>query len=203
MLNQTELETIQKKLKKHMGEKRYRHTIGVQYTAVMLAMRYEEELQKAALAGLLHDCAKCLDDEKMWKECKYYQIECTPTEKRQPYLLHGKLGACYAREKYGVSDEGILSAIRYHTTGRAEMTLLEKIIFTADYIEPYRKMLPVLPAIRKMAFVDLDEAVYMILESTLSYLRESEDQKKKRKEIEEHTLQAYEFYKQKHLERKD
>lgn len=197
MLQQEELQEIQKKLKKHITEKRYLHTRGVQYTAVMLAMRYEADLQKAALAGLLHDCAKCLDDNKMIKECKKYKVNCTETEKKLPYLLHAKLGACYAKEKYGIQDAEVLSAIRYHTTGRAEMSLLEKIVFTADYIEPHRKMLKQLPAIRKMAFIDLDKAVYMILNSTLNYLKEGEQKKDKKKEIDEHTLQAYEYYKAK------
>lgn len=197
MLDQEELHEIQKKLKKHITEKRFLHTRGVQYTAVMLAMRYEADLQKAALAGLLHDCAKCLDDDKMKKECKKYDIACSETEKKLPYLLHAKLGACYAKEKYGIKDKEILSAIRYHTTGRADMTLLEKIIFTADYIEPHRKMLEQLPAIRKMAFIDLDQAVYMILDSTLNYLKEGKEKKEKKKDIDEHTLQAYEYYKKK------
>lgn len=203
MLNQEELEIIQKKLKKQMGEKRYQHTIGVQYTATMLAMRYETDLQQAALAGLLHDCAKCLDDDKMLKECKKYKIACSTTEKKQPYLLHAKLGAFYAKEKYGIKDKDIQSAIRYHTTGRAAMTLLEKIIFTADYMEPHRKMIPGLPAIRKMAFIDLDEAVYQILASTIQYLENSDKEKKKRKEIEEHTLQAYEYYQMLHQSKLD
>lgn len=199
MLDYETLEHIQKKLQKHMGAKRYRHTIGVQYTAVSLAMRYGVDLQQAALAGLLHDCAKCLEEKELLKECGKYQIACSSTERKQPYLLHAKLGACYARKKYHVSDEMIGTAIRYHTTGRAGMGLLEKIIFTADYIEPHRKMLPVLPAIRQMAFEDLDEAVYMILKATIDYLQETDSQRKK--EIEPHTLQAFEYYRELHRQK--
>lgn len=196
MLDHELLEKLQKKLQKKLTEKRYRHTIGVQYTAIALAMRYGADLQQAALAGLLHDCAKCLSDKEMLSECEKYQIKVNDTEKRQPYLLHAKLGACYARKKYKIDDEEICTAIRYHTTGRADMGLLEKIIFTADYIEPHRKMLDALPAIRKMAFEDLDEAVYMILKGTIGYLQEGD--KSSKKEIEEHTLQAYAFYKERH-----
>lgn len=199
MLNHIQLEEIQKKLQKHMGAKRYRHTIGVQYTAVMLAMRYEADLQQAALAGLLHDCAKYLEEEEILRECERHHIAYSSTEKRQPYLLHAKLGALYAKKKYGIKDERILSAIRYHTTGKPDMSLLEKIVFTADYIEPHRKMLAVLPAIRKMAFEDLDEAVYMILKSTLDYLLNHDSARKKKKEVEEHTMDAYEFYKEIHM----
>jgi predicted HD superfamily hydrolase involved in NAD metabolism len=195
MLENEELEKLQKKLKKHMNAKRYRHTIGVCYTAVSLAMRYGVDLQQAAVAGLLHDCAKCLEEKEILQECDKYKIAYNETEQRQPYLLHAKLGAFYAHKKYKVSDEAVCSAIRYHTTGRADMSLLEKIIFTADYIEPYRKMLPVLPKIREMAFLDLDEAVYLILQATLDYL--SQGEKQSQKEIEPHTMEAYEFYKQK------
>ena len=198
MLDYTQIENIQKKLQKHMGSKRYRHTIGVQYTCVSLAMRYGLDLNQSALAGLLHDCAKYLDDKEMLRECEKHGISCNPTEKSQAYLLHAKLGAFYAKTKYGIEDKEILSAIRYHTTGRAQMTLLEKIVFTADYIEPHRKMLPVLPAIRQMAFEDMDEAVYMILKSTIEYLEQDKGEKKKKKEIESHTLEAYEYYKKLH-----
>lgn len=201
MLDHTILEDIQKRLKKHLKHKRYRHTIGVQYTAASLAMSHGCDLQQAALAGLLHDCAKYLSGEELRKECDRHGISCSDVEKRQPELLHAKLGAYYARKKYDVRDEEVLSAIRYHTTGRPEMTLLEKIIFTADYIEPHRKMLPVLPEIRKMAYQDLDEAVYLILKSTLQYLQEGDQTGKKEREVEEHSLQAYQYYQEIHLKK--
>jgi predicted HD superfamily hydrolase involved in NAD metabolism len=192
MLDYEELEKIQKKLKKHMTAKRYRHTIGVSYTAVSLAMRYGVDLQQAAVAGLLHDCAKCLEEKQILQECDKYHISYNGTEAKQPYLLHAKLGALYASHKYKITDKEICSAIRYHTTGRADMTLLEKIIFTADYIEPHRKTIPGLDRVRSIAFEDLDEAVYQILRSTIEYLSEGEAQPKK--EIEKHTLEAYEYY---------
>ena len=165
-------------------------------TAVSMAMRYGVDLQQAALAGLLHDCAKCLDDKEMLRQCEKYGISCNKTEKKQPYLLHAKLGACYAAKKYGVEEEAVCSAIRYHTTGRPGMSLLESIVFTADYIEPNRKMLEHLPAIRKMAFIDLEEAVYMILRDTVAYL--GKGSKEKTDQIEHHTLEAYDYYKQLH-----
>lgn len=194
MLEHEQLEHIQNKLKKALTEKRYRHTIGVQYTSVALAMCYEEDLQKAALAGLLHDCAKCLKTEEMLKECHRYDVVCSKTEKEQTQLIHAKLGAVYAKEKYGIQDPQILSAIRWHTTGKEDMSLLEKIVFTADYIEPHRKMLPVLPKIRRLAFTDLDEAVYSILDATLDYLQEDS----KSQDIEEHSMQAFAYYKKLH-----
>jgi nicotinate-nucleotide adenylyltransferase len=199
MLEYEELEKIKKKLKKHMTAKRYRHTIGVSYTAVSLAMRYGADLQQAAVAGLLHDCAKCMEEKEILQECDKYHISYNSTEAKQPYLLHAKLGAFYAAKKYKISQEEICSAIRYHTTGRPDMSLLEKIVFTADFIEPYRKKLPVLPKIRQTAFLDLDEAVYEILQSTIEYL--SREEPRTKKEIEKHTLEAYHYYRELHQER--
>ena len=85
-------------------------------------------------------------------------------------LLHAKLGAFYAHEKYGVEDDDILSAIEFHTTGRPAMSLLEKIVFVADYIEPNRRALPEIEQIRREAFTDIDVSVVHILRNTLSYL---------------------------------
>lgn len=99
MINYEQLEQIQKKLQKNITAKRYRHTIGVQYTCISLAMRYGVDLDQAALAGLLHDCAKCLDDKEMLRQCEKNNIVCNKTEKKQPYLLHAKLGAWLCRQK--------------------------------------------------------------------------------------------------------
>ena len=85
---------IQEKLKKRLSEKRYAHTIGVSYTAAAMAMRYGLNVDDAAMAGLLHDCAKYMTDDELIEKCKKYGIECSETEKRNGYLLHAKLGAC-------------------------------------------------------------------------------------------------------------
>ncbi len=191
------IESIQQKVQKKITEKRFLHSIGVQYTATMLAMRYETDLTQAALAGILHDCAKCMTDEKMLYKCKKHNIAVTETEQRLPYLLHAKLGAYYAKHKYGISDADILSAITWHTTGKPDMTVLEQILFIADYIEPHRKMLSILPQIRKMAFINLDETCYLILKATIDYLNTLGDHTS-RGEIEEHTLQAYQYYEKLH-----
>ena len=189
---QKQIEQIQEKLQEKLTQKRFVHTLGVRYTAASLAMRYGVSVEDASLAGVLHDCAKCYTDEQLYKRCKKHGIKISTTEQESRYLLHAKLGAYYAKERYGVNDEGILSAIRYHTTGKPGMTLLEQIVFTADYIEPGRKPLPHLDAVRQMAFIDLNEAVYYILHYTLSYL---EDGGKKGNNVDKHTLEAYEYYK--------
>lgn len=188
---------LRKKVKDVMTKARYEHTLGVEFTASCLAMRYEVDIDKAELAGLLHDCAKCIDDEEARYDCKKYNIKLTEIEKRNPFLIHSKLGAVYAEKLYGIKDEEIISAIRFHTTGKPDMTLLEKIIYIADYIEPGRDKAPNLQAVRKMAFVDIDEAMYMILKDTLDYLDKGEGEK------DELTYETFLFYKDIHDKKED
>lgn len=196
-----EYNKIKEKLVKKLSAKRFDHTIGVSYTAAAMAMRYGINVDKAALAGLLHDCAKYMTDEELIEKCKKYDISCSDTELRNGYLLHAKLGAYFAKEKYGISDDEICSAVRYHTTGKPAMSILDAIVFTADYIEPGRKVLPNFKLIRSMAFVDLDEAVYLILDNTLSYLNNEKKAEQNNKEIDEHSVEAYHYYKKIHDEK--
>lgn len=150
---------------------RYEHTLGVSYTCQALAMRYGYDLDKAELAGLLHDCAKRYDGVSMKDKCVNRGIPITESEERDPSLLHAKLGAWMAKEKYSVDDEEILSAIRCHTTGKPDMAMLDKILYVADYIEPRRYKADLLPEMRKLAFIDLDQACLSIMEGVLQYLR--------------------------------
>ena len=182
------IEDIQNKLRKKLKGSRYIHTLGVEYTSVCLAMKYGEDLEKAELAGLLHDCAKQLPEKKLIKICREHDEKISKMEFHQPFLLHGKAGACLAKDKFGIEDESILNAIRYHTTGRPD-NLLEKIVFVADYIEPNRRKADNLAELRRLAFEDLDETVLLILEQTLDYL------KKTGKEIDRHTIMTRDFYK--------
>jgi len=183
------IEDIQNKLRKKLKGSRYIHTLGVEYTSVCLAMKYGEDLEKAELAGLLHDCAKQLPEKKLIKICREHGEKISKMEFQQPFLLHGKAGACLAKDKFGIEDESVLNAIRYHTTGRPDMSLLEKIVFVADYIEPNRKKADNLAELRRLAFEDLDETVLLILEQTLDYLE------KTGKEIDRHTIMTRDFYK--------
>ena len=166
-----EIRKLRKKIEKVQDAKRFEHTLGVEYTAAALAMCYGASVEDARLAWLLHDCAKCLTDEKRLSICKKNDIPVTEIEMRNPFLLHAKVGAFLAKEKYGVGKQDILNAILYHTTGHENMSLLEKIIFVADYIEPGRKQAPNLLEIRKLAFQNLDNAMLQILEDTLKYLQ--------------------------------
>lgn len=187
-----DLQKIQTRLKKHIDEDRFIHTLGVMYTSASLAMAHSYSMDDAQVAGLLHDCAKCIPNDKKLKICKKNQIEISSVEYDNPILLHAKLGAFIAETKYDISDSNILQAIKYHTTGRASMTMLEKIVFIADYIEPGRYKAKNLAEIRKMAFIDLDECVYMILCDTLAYLKNNP------KAVDPTTSEAYGFYQEIH-----
>lgn len=184
---------IQKKLAKYLDEERFLHTLGVMYTCASLAMVHGYDLNDAQAAGLLHDCAKCIPNKKKLKMCSQHNIPISSFEENHPFLLHAKLGAYIANKKYGVDDTQILSAITYHTTGKPQMTKLEKIVYIADYIEPMRTKALNLPAIRRLAFEDLDECMYEILKDTLSYLEENP------KEIDNTTKDAFIYYKALHL----
>jgi predicted HD superfamily hydrolase involved in NAD metabolism len=182
---------LQDSMKKILKQPRYLHSIGVEEVACDLAVIHGYDVSKAAVAGILHDCAKNLSDEELLQYCEKYQLQVTEIEARCPFLLHGKVGAALARDVYEITDPDIISSIVYHTTGRPNMSLLEKIIFTADYIEPYRKPLPRIDEIRTMAYSELDWAVLMILENTLGYLEQS------KAEIDTMTVDTYEYYKAK------
>ena len=170
-----DLKKIKKKLKNELDESRYEHTIGVMDTAACLAMRYGADLTQALVAGLLHDCAKCIPNDKKLKLCRKNGIGVTPFEEKAPFLLHAKLGAWMAEHEYHVSDPAILSAIACHTTGKPDMSLLDKIVFIADYIEPGRNKAPGLPEIRRLSFTDIDQALIRILSDTVDYLASSND----------------------------
>lgn len=170
------MKKIKKYLKKHLTKDRYHHTLGVAYTAIAMAMRYNPEtgnsnfIKRAEIAGLLHDCAKCMDNDKKLRICEKNNIPYNSFEASHPYLLHGRVGAYIAQTKFDIHDEDILQAITWHTTGRPDMSLLEKIIFIADYIEPSRNPIPELDEIRQLAFIDIDKAMEKILSNTLKFL---------------------------------
>ena len=189
-----DMHKIRKQLAKVLDSKRYEHTQGVAYTSAALAMRYGEDVQKAELAGLLHDCAKCLDNEKKIHICKKHNIAISDAELKNPFLLHAKVGGYLTKEKYKIDDEDIINAVTYHTTGRPGMSLLEKIVYIADYIEPGRDYASNLDEVRNLCFRDLDEALLQILEDILVHLKES------KKEIDPMTQMTYEFYKRKQSE---
>ena len=169
----SEIFSIREKLKASLKPGRYEHSLSVSFTCMALAMRYGYDLDKAELAGLLHDCAKCYDNNSIIAACRNSGMELTEGELQAPSIIHSRLGARMAEEKFGVNDPEILSAIACHTTGKPDMSLLDKILYIADYIEPRRYKIKDLPAIRRLAFEDLDQALFQIMEGTLRYLKES------------------------------
>ena len=183
-------EEIKKDLKKLFSEKRFEHTMGVEYTSACLALRYGADMEKARMAGLLHDCAKYLSSEEKLKYSKKFGMPVSEWEKKNPELLHARLGACFAHTKYGITDAEILSAITWHTTGKPDMSLLDKIVFIADYIEPNRNQAPDLCEVRELAFTDIDQCLCLILKDTVEYL------KSKKSVTDPMTQKTWEFYKQ-------
>ena len=177
-----------RELQKELKYSRFVHTMGVAFTATSLAAAHGCDIGKAEKAGLLHDCAKYMSVDKMEQLCRKAGLEISAVEKGSAALLHAKAGSVLARTKYGVTDVDILNAIRCHTTGRPDMTLLEKIIFVSDYIEPGRVQAPHLQEIREAAFRNIDEALCIILRDTLEYLATTD------KEIDPMTRRTYDFY---------
>lgn len=179
---------LQHKIRKKLDEYRYEHTLGVMYTSGALAMRHDVDLDEALLAGLLHDCAKCYTDEKKFELCEKYNVVLTDVERQNTALIHAKLGAVLAKEKYGVESEDVCRAIETHTTGAPAMDQLQQIVFIADYIEPHRDRAGRLNEIRHAAFENLDLACQMILTDTLNYLSDSP------KMVDPMTKETYDYY---------
>ncbi len=189
-MEQQDLANIRKEMEAVLSAKRYAHTLGVAYTAAALAMAHGESMDNAMTAGLLHDCAKSMHGSELVAICEKAHLNVTAVERSNPTaLLHAKAGAYLAEHKYGVTDNDILNAIRYHTTGRPDMSRLEKILYIADYIEPNRKQLAELEMIRRIAFQDLDWTMEKILANTLAYLRTTEGQ------LDDMTIKTYHYYK--------
>ena len=149
----------------YLKHKRIPHVLGTEQEAIRLAERYGADVEKARVAALLHDCTKKLDMPAQLALCEKYGIRLDELEQKALKLLHSKTGAAIARDVFGVDDD-IYSAIWYHTTGHADMTKLEKIIYLADYIEPSRDF-PGVDTLRKACYEDLDKGLLLGLEMTI------------------------------------
>lgn len=153
----------------YLKRRRVPHVLGTEQEAVRLALRYGADVEKARRAALLHDCTKKLEMAEQLALCRQYGIELDELEQKALKLLHAKTGAAIARDVFGV-DEEIYSAIWWHTTGHANMTLLEKVIYLADYIEPSRDF-PRVDELRRVCYEDLDRGLLMGLEMTVAEMR--------------------------------
>ena len=159
------LRTLRPVALSYLKHKRIPHVLGTEQEAIRLAERYGADVEKARVAALLHDCTKRLDMEEQLDLCRQYGIRLDALEQQALKLLHAKTGAAIARDVFGVDDE-IYRAIWWHTTGHAGMTLLEKIMYLADYIEPSRDF-PGVDKLRAVCYKDLDEGLLMGLEMTI------------------------------------
>ena len=174
-----DLEYYMEAVKKVLKPKRYTHSVGVMETAGELATIYGVDVNKAKIAGILHDNAKYLAADELINLCVQNNVpftkEETKDDKTTNSMLHSKAGAILARNIYNIEDEDIINAIFYHTVGRPKMSRLEEIIFVADFIEPNRTQNsnPPLETLREIAKKDLDKAVFLVCESTIGYLSTS------------------------------
>lgn len=180
---------LREKTLEHLDEHRVAHVAGCESEAVRLAMRWGEDPELAAEAGILHDITKSLSLDEQLQLCEKYGIINDNSELEAPKLLHAKTGAALARDLFGVSDT-VYAAIRWHTTGKPDMSLFEKILYLADYIEPTRDFEGI-DELRELAFTDLDGAMVLGLGMTIDEIRRSGH------EPYIDTLDAYAWYKEK------
>lgn len=155
-------------VKAQLTEHRYQHTIGVMETAIKLAEKYGEDVQKAELASIFHDYAKFRPKDEMRQIIVEQNMPAELLDFNSE-LWHAPVGAYLAEKEAGISDHGVLDAIRYHTSGRVGMTVLDKIIYLADYIEPGRHF-PGVDEVRAMAAADLDKALIQSMKNTIQFL---------------------------------
>lgn len=163
------MQILKNEVKKKLGEKNYKHSLNVLEAGLILSKNFNVSEEKVAVAALLHDYAK----ELTLKEAKTLILEREfPMDDKSIIdmnIVHGEIASFIAKMDFGIEDKDILNAIKYHTTGREKMSVLEKIVYLADVIEPSREFYGV-NNIRQMSIIDLDQAVLMAMDSSLSYL---------------------------------
>lgn len=160
-------------IKERLSEKRYLHVIGVRDTAAKLAEIYGENKEKAIIAALIHDCAKNVKGDELLRVVRENGYTPDWVEEASPQLLHGRAAGYIAMREMGIEDEAVFNAVTYHTTGRSNMSMLEKIIYVADYIEPARNF-PGVEELRKVTYTSIDKGVLVALESTIKHVLDKE-----------------------------
>lgn len=179
---------IKKYLAENLSDKRFIHSLNVAEEAVKLAKKYDENIYKAYIAGLLHDCAKEIPNSQKILMCNEYGMKLDRVLARQPDLTHSFLAAQIAHYKFSVNDTDILHAISYHTTGKKRMSMLEKIIYIADCIEPNRTYEQI-KYLRELAYENINKAVAYTLKVTMAKNKEGG------RIIHPLSLEAFQFYK--------
>lgn len=182
------IKDIEQRLKDTIGEKRADHSIRVMEEAKKLAKIYDVDIESATMAGLLHDCGRFMDKSSLLKKADEFGIILDRIYTENVNLIHARLGVEIAKKEYGVEDCNILNAIRYHTTGREAMSILEKVVYMADYIEPFRSFKGI-DEIRDLCYVekDINRALVRAIDNTIMYILNS------RSLIHEDTIKARNF----------
>ncbi len=161
-----EREAYERLMKGHLGDRLYRHSVGVAETAAALAVRYGGDRQRAYLAGLLHDYGKAYTREELCQKAELLGLRLDRITLAEKRLLHAPVGAALLQHELGLTDPAVLKAVAYHTTGREKMSLLEKVLYLADLIEPERDFDGV-EKLREIAFTCLDAALLAAVDQTI------------------------------------
>lgn len=165
-----DLKQIEKTLKEMLPERRLKHSINVSKCAVKLSEIYKCDREKAEIAGLVHDCAKYFTDEQIEDCIERFNIELDHLEMNNIALSHSVIGSYVAVDVFNIKDEQIINAIKYHTTGKENMSLLEKIIYMADLIEEGRNF-PRVEELRELTYSGkLNEALILSFNNTIKFV---------------------------------
>lgn len=176
---------IKAHIENNFSEKRKVHTYGVVKTAIELAKQYGCDVYKAELAALFHDLYRSIPVNVLNYHVKHLELDKKYMD--NPNLSHGKIAAEMIQRDYGITDQDVINAVSYHTTGRPNMSLLEKIIYIADAIEPNRNY-PGVKELREVVKEDLDKACYLSLSRTIDYVTSEGNY------LDEDTLHAKEYF---------
>lgn len=161
-----EIERYRRLMEEHLGEELYRHSMGVAETAARLAGRYNADRHRAYLAGLLHDYGKAYTREELCQKADLLGLRLDRITLSERRLLHAPVGAALLRHELGLTDPAVLRAVAYHTTGHEKMSLLDKVLYLADLIEPERDFEGV-EELRKLSHSGLDAALLAAVDRTI------------------------------------
>ncbi len=169
LLTEPKAVEIEKYLKSKLPPKRYTHVLSVRGLALDLAEKHGADLRKVNLAALLHDCAKWMKNSEQYEAAASHGIQLDEVERHNPSLLHALIGVEFAVSRFDVEDPEVLNAIRIHTTGSGKMTLIDKILYVADFAEPKRDHAEA-DAVRALAYQNLSKAVFEVSRYKIEHL---------------------------------
>jgi predicted HD superfamily hydrolase involved in NAD metabolism len=167
-----DIDYIMKDMEKNLSKKRFAHSIGTMKYAEKLAISYGENTEKVKLAAILHDCAKELNYKETMEYVEKYKISELMDEPNNIKIYHGAIGAVISKNKYGIEDEYILNAITWHTTGKKNMTLLDKIIYVSDLVEEDTRDYPDIRFYRELSLKDINKTMILAINFVIEKLIE-------------------------------